>query len=351
MKKFFGALFGIALSLTLSNPIYSETTYTASEVAKHNTTSSCWMSFENSVYDLTNYLRQHDRYMDIDSWCGKDMTQDFKDKAGMGVDHKISSYYLLENYRIGSLTSSNNASSNSSDSNTNITSGDDVTSTTSSTSDTSEHDELYSVEIEGQEMKALSIKQIAQLWGIDDNVLLQEIINEFDLNGSYNVDSILEELRDEYKFSPALIKDIAESIKNGQVDSIIDMEDSINTINSASTERNNPYDFWFPFLASITLYLASYIFMNSELGKNYLTRKTFNAIWNTVLVISLIPSALFGFYLIFRYSIPELAKINFDFTYWHVEGSIVFATITIAHLIQRFQLYKMQLTPQKKSKP
>ena len=74
-----------------------------------------------------------------------------------------------------------------------------------------EHD--HSVEIEGSEMRLLSVQEVADLWEIDSEVLLQKMIQEFDLKESYDVDFILEDIRDEYKFSPAMVKDIAEEIK------------------------------------------------------------------------------------------------------------------------------------------
>ena len=78
-------------------------------------------------------------------------------------------------------------------------------------SDDHEHD--HSVEIEGNEMKLLSVQEVADLWEIDSEVLLQKIIKEFDLKENYTVGSILEDIREEYKFSPAQIKDMAEEIK------------------------------------------------------------------------------------------------------------------------------------------
>ncbi len=71
----------------------------------------------------------------------------------------------------------------------------------------------YSVEIEGRDMKLLSVQEIADLWGISSDVLLKRIISEFGLKGNYTVSTILEDMRKEYKFSPAIIKDIAEDIK------------------------------------------------------------------------------------------------------------------------------------------
>jgi len=80
----------------------------------------------------------------------------------------------------------------------------------------SEHDDElhdHSVEIEGKDMKLLSVQEVADLWEIDSEVLLSRIIIEFDLKESYTVNNILEEIKEEYAFSPALIKDIAEDIK------------------------------------------------------------------------------------------------------------------------------------------
>jgi hypothetical protein len=71
----------------------------------------------------------------------------------------------------------------------------------------------HSVEIEGKDLKALTVKQVADLWEIDSTVLLNEIIKEFNFEKNYTVNTILEEMRLEYKFSPAIIKDIAERIK------------------------------------------------------------------------------------------------------------------------------------------
>ncbi len=82
----------------------------------------------------------------------------------------------------------------------------------------SEHeDELHdhSVEIEGKDMKSLTVQEVADLWEIDSELLLSKIIEEFDFKGEYTTETVLEDMRLEYKFSPAIIKDIAEDIKQG----------------------------------------------------------------------------------------------------------------------------------------
>ncbi len=82
-------------------------------------------------------------------------------------------------------------------------------------SEVEESDDLhdYSVEVEGKLMKQFTITEIANLWEIDDEVLLAGIISEFDLIRDYGTESILDDLRLEVPFSPAQIKQIAERIK------------------------------------------------------------------------------------------------------------------------------------------
>ncbi len=75
----------------------------------------------------------------------------------------------------------------------------------------------HSVEIEGNEMKLLTVQEVADLWEIDSNVLLSRMVIEFNLEESYTGDSVLEDIREEYAFSPALIKDIAEELKRGDL--------------------------------------------------------------------------------------------------------------------------------------
>lgn len=307
--KIYTVLFFLLL-LFPTNSIYAQE-FTIEDVSSHNTPSDCYMIFENSVYDITNYLDDHDRYLEIDEWCGKDMTEDFKTKAGEDRDHKASSYALLENYKIGEVTS--------------------LTETLEDGEEYSE-DELYSVEISGDEIKLLSIKEVAELWGIDAEDLLDEIINEYDLTGEYTTDSVLDSIREEYKFSPAQIKDIAESIKQGNIENTSE----VNT-------HNNPYNFNIILITSLIVYWGWYYLTKRKLKAKILELNVFNAFWNTVLVLSLIPAVGFGIFMVIRYSFPSLYDIDFDFLYWHVEGSLIMGLTAIFHLLTRIRMYLSQL--------
>jgi len=89
--------------LLVPTQVFAESQYTVTDVGEHNTTDDCWMIYDEKVYDLTDYLSLHTRFMDITNWCGNDMTEDFQTKAGEGRDHKMSSYSLLEVYYIGDI--------------------------------------------------------------------------------------------------------------------------------------------------------------------------------------------------------------------------------------------------------
>ncbi len=73
---------------------------TASEVAKHNTESDCYMIINSKVYDVTTYLPYHPggAYRII-QYCGKDGTVAFDTKGGEGqhsnrAGNDLSSLYV-----------------------------------------------------------------------------------------------------------------------------------------------------------------------------------------------------------------------------------------------------------------
>ena len=72
--------------------------------------------------------------------------------------------------------------------------------------------------VSGMEMKTMTIADIATLWGIDVGKLLDGIQNEFELSQQYSVNSTINDLRGEYRFSPYQITEIAERIKAALVE-------------------------------------------------------------------------------------------------------------------------------------
>jgi len=236
------------------NTVYAAS-YTAEQLATHRTTSDCWVSFENKVYDITNCVVMHYEFMNISSWCGKDMTTAFTTKNGSGVDHRQSTYRMLESYYLGNL----------------VTAAPPVDTT------------------------------------------------PIDTDTGTTADST--------------------------VDTGTDAGAGAET--TSTPKPKNPYNFVLPFSIAFGVFLISCGLVESK----KIALPLFNMFWNTVLILSAFPSVIFGFYMIASYSFPALRNVNFDFLYWHVEGSTVFGTIVIMHLLRRLRMYVAPLQILKKRPP
>jgi len=79
-------------------------TYTAANVAKHNSANDCWMIIDSKVYDLTNYLTQHPGgEQTILQYCGQDGSVGFATKD-VGRSHSSYANQLLAQFYIGDLS-------------------------------------------------------------------------------------------------------------------------------------------------------------------------------------------------------------------------------------------------------
>jgi cytochrome b involved in lipid metabolism len=77
----------------------------AEELAKHNSSSSCWLLIENKVYDVTSFLNVHPGSAGtILPTCGTDATKDYntKDRPEPKA-HSANAHELLKAYYIGDL--------------------------------------------------------------------------------------------------------------------------------------------------------------------------------------------------------------------------------------------------------
>jgi cytochrome b involved in lipid metabolism len=227
MKKIITLSITIAILTLFSSTYYFALslvpTYSPNQVAQHNSPDNCWMIFEEKVYDVTAEIENHESMLDIREWCGKDMTEDFKSKAGRDRNHNPSTYQLLNQYYIGEL----------------------------------------------------------------------------------------------------------------------ETKEATNTTATEITPSSR-YSLWIPLLGTFLLYWLSYFYSRknkSQKGYSVITHKT---IFNSIMLIALIPAMGFGLFMVLRYSYPELYQINFDFLFWHVEGSIIFTALAISHFIERSAQYRAQ---------
>jgi cytochrome b involved in lipid metabolism len=77
----------------------ADPTFTAADVALHNTKADCWIIIEDSVYDITNFFSEHPGGQAPVRFCGKDATAVFARIHAGSTDANT----LRQNYRIGRL--------------------------------------------------------------------------------------------------------------------------------------------------------------------------------------------------------------------------------------------------------
>jgi cytochrome b involved in lipid metabolism len=76
-------------------------TYTAAQVATHNSTASCWTSINGGVYNLTSWISQHPGGPEhIESICGIDGTSAFEGQHS--GDSQANA--MLATFKIGTLS-------------------------------------------------------------------------------------------------------------------------------------------------------------------------------------------------------------------------------------------------------
>ena len=107
------AAVGLAMAVLAPAAVAAPKSYTAAQVAKHSSASSCWTIVAKNVYDVTKYVAKHPGGAAvIKSMCGKDGSAMFRgEHAGQSAPTRT-----LARYRIGTLATSSTASSTSSSS-------------------------------------------------------------------------------------------------------------------------------------------------------------------------------------------------------------------------------------------
>lgn len=80
-------------------------TYTASEVAKHGSSSDCWLIINKNVYNVSRFLSDHPGGAGtILPYCGKEATRAFdtQDRGSRG-SHSNQAAQMLQDYLVGTL--------------------------------------------------------------------------------------------------------------------------------------------------------------------------------------------------------------------------------------------------------
>jgi len=206
-------------------------------------------------------------------------------------------------------------------------------------------EENYSVEVSGSQLKSMTITEIAQLWEIDASSLLKTLKENLLLENNYTVNSTINELRAEIRFSPSLVKMVAEGLRipnntQGKDESLSQV--NIQAINQEIQEEYTTSntllpDYNLPDIGLITLLL--YLGSKWVTGRLKIRSAKEKKFWNLFLLISFIGSAATGFILIFIRDYDWFRSLNFNFLFWHVEFSIAMGLIGIFHTLWHTKYY------------
>lgn len=128
IKKFALIISVIIIGVISVHKVIASTEYTKTDITQHNTSNSCWVIYNNGVYDITTYLNIHNqRYENITSWCGTDITASFNSIR----KHQGEATTLLESFKVGVITTTTTSTSTADT--TQETTPSDVTTTSEQT--------------------------------------------------------------------------------------------------------------------------------------------------------------------------------------------------------------------------
>jgi hypothetical protein len=105
---------------------------------------------------------------------------------------------------------------------------------------------------------------------------------------------------------------------------------SVTAENSGTAKTSSSYSYWFlPILVLVgTLYTTTWILSSVKKITTAVHRK----IWNLVLLISTILSAVLGLFLILNIEFGINITLPVDMLFWHVEAGIVLGIVAIFHI-------------------
>jgi len=215
-------------------------------------------------------------------------------------------------------------------------------------------EEEYSVEIPGSRMKTMTIDEIAQLWDIDATQLLNKLKGDLLLKMDYSINNTVEDLRAEVRFSPSIIKGVAENLKKQKSsqseDSVLTDESNhagsevvkeqiISSESQAEPTTQNKIISDYNFIEISILTLLFYLGGKWLAARFKISSAKEKKFWNILLLFSFIASAGTGFILVMIRDFDWFRSINFNFLYWHVEYSIVMGFIGIFHALWHVKYY------------
>jgi len=191
----------------------------------------------------------------------------------------------------------------------------------------------------GQEIKEKTVLEVAEIYGIDENVFAQKLSDEYGVK--IKTSDNFQLLHDNYGVSPSRVKEIAENLANSSQASFKDGQNNSNqnqsteSGNSSGRSQRVAYPF-FPILAvALFFYLLGWFLVKKE----KISRATFFRFWNFWLLISFLVSGLLGVVLVLRINYQVIIPFPFNVLYWHVEAGILMAIISVFHILWHWRYF------------
>jgi len=80
-----------------------KSSFSMSDVAKHNNENDCWIVIDGKVYDVTSYIESHPGGKVMANFCGQNGSLAFATK-GKNKPHSPAAYEILKTLYIGDLS-------------------------------------------------------------------------------------------------------------------------------------------------------------------------------------------------------------------------------------------------------
>jgi cytochrome b involved in lipid metabolism len=81
-----------------------KSSFSMSDVAKHNNENDCWIVIDGKVYDVTSYIESHPGGKVMANFCGQDGSLAFATKGKKNKPHSPAAYEILKTLYIGDLS-------------------------------------------------------------------------------------------------------------------------------------------------------------------------------------------------------------------------------------------------------
>ena len=183
--------------------------------------------------------------------------------------------------------------------------------------------------INGQELKTRTVAEVADIYGIDSGDYANEL--SLYLGTSVKERDSFQVLHDNFDLAPSIAKDIAEKLLAGE--EIANLPASLE--NELPSQTESRYKFVLIMISLIVLYIISFLMVKSK----YISLLTHHRIWNVLLLITFLATAVMGVMLIFAINFGWFLSLYSFLLYWHVELGSAMVIITMFHLSWHWQYY------------